>query len=219
MQRGVVSKIAAHLAERIYETLQVAECLDTQCGVNQVARLQETQPGGDQLKDRRRVVIQLVEESEQAAQEAIQALVVRDELVGVLPKLRCGRQLAPASACQVSLQGLQHALLVFQFASVALEDKLLELAASQLAFGVGYAFDAMQVAEEFDAQVVEVLVASGLVDGSVWREIFPDDGIADSSKERYSVDLNVLGAGEHTISLRAFDNSNNVGNISVTFRR
>jgi len=57
------------------------------------------------------------------------------------------------------------------------------------------------------------------VDGSVWREIFPDDGIADSSKERYSVDLNVLGAGEHTISLRAFDNSNNVGNISVTFRR
>jgi hypothetical protein len=57
------------------------------------------------------------------------------------------------------------------------------------------------------------------VDGSPWREIFPDDGIADSSKERYSVDLNASGAGEHTISLRAFDNSNNVGNISVTFRR
>jgi len=57
------------------------------------------------------------------------------------------------------------------------------------------------------------------IDGSPWREIFPDDGIADSSKERYSVDLSVSGAGEHTISLRAFDNSNNVGNISVTFRR
>jgi len=57
------------------------------------------------------------------------------------------------------------------------------------------------------------------VDGSAWREIFPDDGIADSSKERYSVDVTTNGPGEHTISLRAFDNSNNVGNISVTFRR
>jgi hypothetical protein len=57
------------------------------------------------------------------------------------------------------------------------------------------------------------------IDGSQWREFFPDDGIADSSKERYSIDLTVAGPGEHTISLRAFDNSNNVGNISVTFRR
>jgi len=57
------------------------------------------------------------------------------------------------------------------------------------------------------------------VDGSPWREVFPDDGIADSGKERYSLDLNITGAGEHTISLRAFDNSNNVGNISITFRR
>jgi hypothetical protein len=57
------------------------------------------------------------------------------------------------------------------------------------------------------------------IDGSPWREVFPHDGIADSSKERYSVDLAATGTGEHTISLRAFDNSNNVGNISVTFRR
>jgi sugar lactone lactonase YvrE len=57
------------------------------------------------------------------------------------------------------------------------------------------------------------------VDGSPWREVFPDDGIADSGKERYSLDLAASGTGEHTISLRAFDNGNNVGNISVTFRR
>ncbi|HXI26564.1 MAG TPA: hypothetical protein VNG71_22110 [Pyrinomonadaceae bacterium] len=56
-------------------------------------------------------------------------------------------------------------------------------------------------------------------DGTTWKEVFPDDGIADSSKERYSLELNLTGAGEHTVSLRAFDNSNNVGNISVTFRR
>ena len=57
------------------------------------------------------------------------------------------------------------------------------------------------------------------IDGSQWREVFPDDGIADGGKERYSLDLSVIGPGEHTISLRAFDNSNNVGNLSVTFRR
>lgn len=57
------------------------------------------------------------------------------------------------------------------------------------------------------------------IDGSPWREVFPADGIADSAKERYMIDLAATGAGEHTISLRAFDNSNNVGNISVTFRR
>jgi hypothetical protein len=57
------------------------------------------------------------------------------------------------------------------------------------------------------------------VDGSAWREVFPDDGIADGAKERYSLDVTISGPGEHTISLRAFDNSNNLGNISVTYRR
>jgi len=57
------------------------------------------------------------------------------------------------------------------------------------------------------------------VDGSAWREVFPDDGIADGAKERYSLDVAISGPGEHTISLRAFDSSNNVGNISVTYRR
>ena len=57
------------------------------------------------------------------------------------------------------------------------------------------------------------------IDGGAWHEVFPDDGIADSQRERYSLDLPVTGAGEHTISVRAFDNSNNVGNVSVTIRK
>jgi hypothetical protein len=57
------------------------------------------------------------------------------------------------------------------------------------------------------------------IDGSQWREVFPDDGIADSGKERYSLELNIAGPGEHTIAVRTFDNSNNVGSKSVTFRR
>jgi hypothetical protein len=57
------------------------------------------------------------------------------------------------------------------------------------------------------------------IDGGPWHEVFPDDGIADSPRERYSLDLAVTGAGEHTISMRAFDNSSNVGNLSLTIRR
>jgi len=57
------------------------------------------------------------------------------------------------------------------------------------------------------------------IDGGLWHEVFPDDGIADSQHERYSLDLAVAGAGEHTISMRAFDNSNNMGNVNVTLRR
>ena len=57
------------------------------------------------------------------------------------------------------------------------------------------------------------------VDGGQWHEAFPDDGIADSQVERYSLDIPLAGSGEHTISLRAFDNSNNVATVSVTIRK
>jgi len=57
------------------------------------------------------------------------------------------------------------------------------------------------------------------VDGGAWHEVFPDDGIADSQHERYSLDLLIAGQGEHTISLRAFDNSNNVGSVSIIVRQ
>ena len=64
MQRGIIGKFAAYVAERLHEIIHVAERLDTQGSVNQVARLQETQPGGKHLKERGSVVIQLVKESE-----------------------------------------------------------------------------------------------------------------------------------------------------------
>jgi hypothetical protein len=57
------------------------------------------------------------------------------------------------------------------------------------------------------------------IDGGTWREVFPDDGIADSQRERFSLELVVDGPGEHTISLRAYDNSNNVGTTNVIIRR
>ena len=57
------------------------------------------------------------------------------------------------------------------------------------------------------------------VDGGPWIPLFPDDGIADSGHERYSVSLRALASGEHTVSLRAFDSSGNVGTLSMTVRR
>lgn len=57
------------------------------------------------------------------------------------------------------------------------------------------------------------------VDGGAWREVFPDDGIADSQRERFSLDLPIVGPGEHTISLRAYDNSSNVGTMSLVVRK
>ncbi|MEP6717705.1 MAG: hypothetical protein ABJB21_01110 [bacterium] len=56
------------------------------------------------------------------------------------------------------------------------------------------------------------------VDGGPWTPLFPDDGIADSGHERYSVPLPAV-RGEQTVSLRAFDSSGNVGTLSVTVRR
>ena len=57
------------------------------------------------------------------------------------------------------------------------------------------------------------------VDGSPWNPTFPDDGIADSARERYTIELPRTASGEQTVSLRAFDNSGNVGSVSATVRR
>jgi hypothetical protein len=61
--------------------------------------------------------------------------------------------------------------------------------------------------------------ADASIDGAPWSPIFPDDGIADSGNERYSLDFAGLAPGEHTISLRAFDLSGNVGTLSISIRR
>lgn len=68
--------------------------------------------------------------------------------------------------------------------------------------------------------------ASGMIrradvslDSGEWHAIFPEDGIADSPHETYSVELPLTSAGEHTISLRAIDGSGNVGSARVVVRR
>ncbi len=74
--------------------------------------------------------------------------------------------------------------------------------------------------------VIEVIDSTGMIkhadfslDGGTWRTVFPDDGIADSPRERFTLDLQLEGVGEHTISLRAFDASGNIGSIRIVVRK
>ena len=79
--------------------------------------------------------------------------------------------------------------------------------------------DSVRVVFTVDDATGKVKKADASLNGTAWVPVFPDDGIADSGHEVYSVDFGQLGAGEHTISLRTFDSSSNVGTLSVTVRR
>jgi hypothetical protein len=57
------------------------------------------------------------------------------------------------------------------------------------------------------------------INGKDWQTVFSDDGISDSPRERYTLELNFTETGEHTISLRSFDANGNVGSIRVNVRR
>jgi hypothetical protein len=57
------------------------------------------------------------------------------------------------------------------------------------------------------------------IDGSPWSPTFPDDGIADNARERYTIEVPLAASGEQTVSLRAFDSSGNVGSVSYTVRK
>ena len=48
------------------------------------------------------------------------------------------------------------------------------------------------------------------VDGSDWREVFPEDGIFDAKDERFRFEIQGLDPGEHVITVRASDSDRNV---------
>ncbi len=53
------------------------------------------------------------------------------------------------------------------------------------------------------------------INGSVWQAVFADDGISDSPKERYTLEIPLKNAGEYTIALRVFDANGNVGSARI----
>lgn len=79
--------------------------------------------------------------------------------------------------------------------------------------------DKVRVIFAVDDATGKVKKADASLDGAAWVPVFPDDGIADSGHEVYTVEFGSLGPGEHTISLRTFDSSGNIGTLSITVRR
>ena len=79
--------------------------------------------------------------------------------------------------------------------------------------------DGGRVVFSVDDATGKVKKADASFDGGAWVPVFPEDGIADSGHEVYMVEFGQLGPGEHTISLRSFDSSGNVGTLSVTIKR
>lgn len=79
--------------------------------------------------------------------------------------------------------------------------------------------DLVRVVFEIKDSTGTIKRAEVSVDGAPWSNSFPDDGIADSPRESYSLALPLSGTGEHTISLRAFDTSGNVGSARIVVRR
>ncbi len=79
--------------------------------------------------------------------------------------------------------------------------------------------DSVKVVFSVDDATGKIKKADASLDGATWIPVFPDDGIADSGHEVYTLDFAALGPGEHTISIRTFDTSGNIGTLSVTVRR
>jgi len=57
------------------------------------------------------------------------------------------------------------------------------------------------------------------VNGGEWQTVYADDGISDSPKERYTIDLVLKTPGEYSVTLRAYDVNSNSGNARVVVRR
>ncbi|MDQ3132490.1 MAG: hypothetical protein M3Q99_17220 [Acidobacteriota bacterium] len=57
------------------------------------------------------------------------------------------------------------------------------------------------------------------VDGGEWQTVYADDGISDSPRERYTIEIPLRNTGEYSVTLRVFDANGNAGNARVLVRK
>ncbi len=57
------------------------------------------------------------------------------------------------------------------------------------------------------------------VNGGEWQTVYADDGISDSPREKYTVEILLRNVGEYTVSLRVFDANGNASSARVAVRR
>ncbi|MCA1637821.1 MAG: hypothetical protein LC768_05715 [Acidobacteria bacterium] len=57
------------------------------------------------------------------------------------------------------------------------------------------------------------------INGGEWQNVYSDDGISDSPRERYTLEIPIKAAGEYNVSLRVFDVNGNVGSTRAFVRK
>jgi hypothetical protein len=57
------------------------------------------------------------------------------------------------------------------------------------------------------------------INGGDWQNVYADDGISDSQRERYTLNIPLKMAGEYIITLRVFDANGNIGNAKVSVKK
>ena len=57
------------------------------------------------------------------------------------------------------------------------------------------------------------------VNGSDWLPVYADDGISDSPKERYTIEIPVKNPGEYAVTIRVFDVNGNAGNARTSVKK
>lgn len=57
------------------------------------------------------------------------------------------------------------------------------------------------------------------INGGEWQTVYADDGISDSPKERYTLDLNIKTKGDNTVAFRVYDANGNIGIIGISVKK
>ncbi len=57
------------------------------------------------------------------------------------------------------------------------------------------------------------------INGGEWQTVYADDGISDSRRETYTVNIPVKTSGEYSVALRVFDANGNAGNTLIMLRK
>ncbi|MEO6656397.1 MAG: hypothetical protein ABIO36_09985 [Pyrinomonadaceae bacterium] len=57
------------------------------------------------------------------------------------------------------------------------------------------------------------------VNGGEWIPVYADDGISDSPKERYTIEIPVKTYGEYAVTIRVYDVNSNAGNARVVVKK
>ena len=70
---------------------------------------------------------------------------------------------------------------------------------------------AAEVLFEVEDSTSPLRSAETSLDGKEWKNLLSDDGIVDSRKETFTLRLTKLEAGEHVVSVRAYDTAGNLG--------